>query len=104
MAFGISKEELKQWKFKVQNGEIAFLTHYWQDPRFSGLTTVTKVGCIDIEKLSSWGLQYGLKKEWIHYRYQFPHFDLLGDVQRRVLLAEKLEQHLIRFKINEIKK
>ena len=29
MAFGIKKDELNEWKSKVRNGEIAFLTHYW---------------------------------------------------------------------------
>ncbi len=31
------------------------LTHYWQDERFPGCYTVTKVGCNDLEKLVTWG-------------------------------------------------
>lgn len=37
MAFGIKREEMKQWKASVARGEIAYLTHYWVDPRFPGL-------------------------------------------------------------------
>ena len=44
MAFGIKKEEVKQWKRAINNGEIAFLTHYWLDDRFKACNTVTKVG------------------------------------------------------------
>ena len=66
MAFGITRQELMNWKRQVKRGEIAFLTHYWQDERFPNATTVTKVGCNQITKLIEWGNQYGLKKEWIH--------------------------------------
>ena len=62
MAFGIKREELKAWKKAVSEGEIAFLTHYWLDERFPGCKTVTKAGCSDIEKLTHWGKQYGLKR------------------------------------------
>ncbi|MFC4323155.1 hypothetical protein [Litchfieldia salsa] len=101
MAFGIKKEELDSWKMKVARGEIAFLTHYWQDPRFSEAKTVTKVGCSSIEVLAEWGAKYGLKKEWIHQRQDYPHFDLLGDFQRRILEAEGLHEHLSRFSIRK---
>ena len=60
MAFGITREELKAWKEAVKRGERAFLTHYWQDERFPGCYTVTKVGCRQIDKLVTWGQQYGL--------------------------------------------
>lgn len=39
MAFGINREELTRWKKAVSAGEIAFLTHYWLDPRFPGIWT-----------------------------------------------------------------
>ncbi len=61
-----------------EKGEIAFLTHYWLDDRFPEAKTVTKAGCADIDKLIRWGAAYGLKKEWIHKKSEFPHFDLLG--------------------------
>ncbi|MBM7656061.1 hypothetical protein JOC76_005598 [Neobacillus cucumis] len=63
MAFGIKRHELREWKQKIDQGDIAFLTHYWLDDRFPDCKTVTKVGCQDIEKLAEWGKKYGLKKE-----------------------------------------
>ncbi|MBW3114535.1 hypothetical protein KYJ26_21930 [Bacillus sp. MCCB 382] len=98
MAFGLTKQELRGWKQRVKNGEIAFLTHYWLDDRFPGTRSVTKVGCCNIEVLCRWGEMYGLKKEWIHQREEgFPHFDLLGDIQYEVLLKEGLHEHIDRF-------
>ena len=92
MAFGIKKAELKRWKQQIDDGNIAFLTHYWLDDRFPGCKTVTKVGCSDLAKLSDWGKQYGLKKEWIHHRVDgYSHFDLLGDTQKRILELEGIE-------------
>lgn len=88
MAFGIKKDELKEWKSKVSKGEIAFLTHYWIHPKFEGITTVTKVGCSNVEKLIDWGKKYDLRKEWIHNRHQYPHFDLIGEKQVEILQAE----------------
>ncbi|PFA62241.1 hypothetical protein CN378_21685 [Bacillus sp. AFS015802] len=98
MAFGLTKEELRRWKQRVKNGEIAFLTHYWLDDRFPDARTVTKVGCCDIDELSRWGEKYGLKKEWIHQREDgFPHFDLLGKTQYDILVKEGLHEHIDRF-------
>lgn len=95
MAFGITRQELLDWKRKVDQGEIAFITHYWLDSRFPGSKTVTKVGCKDIEKLISWGKQYGLKAEWIDRRKEgYPHFDLLGQKQKEILEKEKLTDYL----------
>lgn len=95
MAFGLKKQELAEWKRRIDNGEIAFLTHYWLDDRFPGCKTVTKVGCSDLEKLKSWGKKYGLKEEWIHYRKDgYSHFDLLGDTQRMILQEEGISQSL----------
>jgi hypothetical protein len=95
MAFGLKKQELAEWKRRIDNGEIAFLTHYWLDDRFPGCKTVTKVGCSDLEKLKSWGKKYGLKEEWIHYRKDgYSHFDLLGDTQRMILQEEGVSQSL----------
>ncbi|GGJ65879.1 hypothetical protein GGR02_001719 [Anoxybacillus voinovskiensis] len=99
MAFGIRKQELEQWKEKVQNGEIAFLTHFWYDARFPHYTTVTKVGCSDLEKLVAWGAKYNLRPEWIHKRDSFPHFDLLGERQKEILRKEGLGEHVKRFRL-----
>lgn len=33
MAFGIDRQELSRWKEAVERGEIAYLTHFWLDPR-----------------------------------------------------------------------
>jgi hypothetical protein len=93
MAFGINRSVLKEWKELAEQGEIAFLTHYWLDDRFPGCTTVTKVACSDVEKLVKWGKQYGLREEWIHHRNGYPHFDLLGERQEIILRQEgKLKQ------------
>ncbi|WP_307471587.1 hypothetical protein [Cytobacillus purgationiresistens] len=89
MAFGIKREDLNGWKRKIDDGEIAFLTHYWLDDRFPGCTSVTKVGCNDMQKLKLWGEMYQLKPEWIHKRKDgYSHFDLLGEKQIEVLKNE----------------
>jgi hypothetical protein len=96
LAFGINREELKNWKLKVQRGEIAFLTHYWIDDRFPGCTTVTKVGCNDVNKLADWGRDYGLKPEWIDDRKKdYPHYDLFGQKQAEILKNEGLVNRLL---------
>ncbi|MFD0824089.1 hypothetical protein ACT8ZR_00240 [Neobacillus sp. M.A.Huq-85] len=95
MAFGIRRDELNEWKRKIDRGEIAFLTHYWLDDRFPEYKTVTKVGCNDLEKLAEWGSKYGLKKEWIDHRKDgYSHFDLLGKRQKEILQAEGLLDHI----------
>ncbi|KGM46351.1 hypothetical protein P9D43_19465 [Neobacillus niacini] len=95
MAFGIKKQEVMDWKQKIDNGEIAFLTHYWLDDRFPGCKTVTKVGCHDLVRLAEWGRQYGLKKEWIHRRRDgYSHFDLIGERQIEILNKEGLQHHI----------
>lgn len=95
MAFGISKKELKEWKKKIDQGEIAFLTHYWLDDRFPDCKTVTKVGCSDLEELKKWGRKYGLKEEWIHHRNDgYSHFDLLGVTQKTILQSEGIKVNL----------
>ncbi|MFK3938815.1 hypothetical protein ACI2JA_15045 [Alkalihalobacillus sp. NPDC078783] len=88
MAFGIKRPQLNQWKQAARSGEIAFLTHYWLDDRFPDCTTVTKVACCDVDRLIEWGIKYGLKKEWIHVRDEFPHFDLFGQWQEQILRQE----------------
>ncbi|WP_240375450.1 hypothetical protein [Bacillus piscicola] len=100
MAFGIKREELSLWKAKAAIGEIAFITHYWYDARFPDCTSVTKAACSDMIKLKEWGRQYGLKPEWIHTRRYYPHFDLLGDVQYRILLNEQKHEQIIRFNLH----
>jgi len=95
VAFGIKRQEIVAWKKKIDQGEIAFLTHYWLDDRFPDCKTVTKVGCHDLEKLAAWGKKYGLKKEWIDYRTDgYSHFDLLGDKQISILEKEGLYDHI----------
>ncbi|PKR85611.1 hypothetical protein [Heyndrickxia camelliae] len=89
MAFGITKDALTNWKKSIDNGEIAFLTHYWLDDRFPEARSVTKVGCNDLHKLQEWGARYGLKKEWIHHRKDgYSHYDLLGIRQKEILAME----------------
>lgn len=95
MAFGINRMQLREWKEKVDGGEIAFLTHYWLDDRFPSYKTVTKVGCNDLEKLKRWGEKYGLKAEWIHSRKDgYPHFDLIGEREREILEKEGISHYL----------
>lgn len=99
MAFGITRAELNAWKLAVTNGEIAYLTHYWFDPRFPDLTTVTKVGNANLERLSKWCIENGLNPKYIHNRLPFPHFDLMGPKQKEILQKENLSNHLARFKM-----
>lgn len=98
MAFGITRDELYEWKRQVKNGQIAFLTHYWIDKRFPGCKTVTKVGCSNISDLIEWGKQYGLKEEWIDLKEEYPHFDLFGKYEYDILKEEGLLLQLKRFK------
>ncbi|NHM31010.1 hypothetical protein [Neobacillus terrae] len=96
MAFGIKKEEVREWKRKIDKGEIAFLTHYWLDDRFPDCKSVTKAGCANLKQLAEWGKKYGLKKEWIHIRKDgYSHFDLLGDKQKEVLVQEGYSDQLL---------
>jgi hypothetical protein len=97
MAFGINKQQLDSWKRKVEVGEIAFLTHFWLDDRFPGEKSVTKVGCSDLDKLMAWGTRYGLRREWIHEKDAYPHFDLIGDKQRDIMKRVGRYQELERF-------
>jgi hypothetical protein len=99
MAFGITRKELEEWKRKVRAGEIAYLTHYWLHPDFPGITSVTKAGCRDLEKLKKWAKEHGLNPKYIHKRSEYPHFDLIGEKQKEILIKEKLWEHIERFKI-----
>lgn len=99
MAFGIARHELNEWKNRVSRGEIAYLTHYWYEPRFPGIKTVTKVGCSDLNVLRRWCIDHGLNPEYIHLRSEFPHYDLIGSKQQEILLQEGLQDHLKRFGI-----
>lgn len=99
MAFGITRSELNRWKKAVARGEIAFLTHYWLDPRFPDIRTVTKVGCADLDRLSAWCAAHGLNPRYIHHRPPFPHFDLIGPRQVDILRQEGLSHHIDRFKL-----
>lgn len=100
LAFGITRNELLQWKNKVSRGEISFLTHYWQDSRFPHYTTVTKVGCNCISTLIQWGKRHNLSPKWIH-EGKYPHFDLMGKRQYEILLAEELHCHIEKFNLFE---
>lgn len=97
MAFGIKRAELEAWKKAVERGEIAYLTHYWLDPRFPGVRTVTKVGCADLERLRAWCAENGLNPRYIHHRPPYPHFDLIGPKQAEILRREGLLGQLERF-------
>lgn len=99
LAFGITRVELNQWKQAVARGEIAYLTHYWLDPRFPGIRTVTKVGSANVEALAQWCIVNGLNPEYIHHRPPYPHFDLIGPKQKEILLKENLRDQLERFGI-----
>lgn len=99
MAFGIKREELNTWKRNVGNGKISFLTHYWMDDRFPGSTTVTKVGCNDLDELIAWGKIYGLEANWIHRDKKYPHFDLFGERQKDILKREKQWEQINHFKL-----
>lgn len=99
MAFGIKRGELNRWKKAVKNGEIAILTHYWMDDRFPGCHTVTKVGCNDLQKLVDWGKRNGLKANWIDHDPDYPHFDLYGEDQKRILIKENKHEQLARFNL-----
>ncbi|BBH18692.1 hypothetical protein Back11_00370 [Paenibacillus baekrokdamisoli] len=97
MAFGITRKELERWKEKVTSGEIAFLTHYWFDPRFPTSNSVTKVGCSDLGKLSDWCVGRGLNPSYIHRRQPFPHYDLIGPKQSEILKLEQEWEQLRKF-------
>lgn len=97
MAFGINRQELSRWKASVERGEIAYLTHFWLDPRFPGITSVTKVGCSDLDRLARWCLDNGLSPDYIHHRDRYPHFDLIGSKQAEILWREGLLDQLHRF-------
>lgn len=101
MAFGISRNELNEWKQSISKGEIAFLTHYWHDKRFPHYHAVTKVGCLSKAKLIEWGEKYHLSPEWIH-EGKYPHFDLMGEKQIYILQNEGLIDHIIKFKLQNV--
>ncbi|WP_211747640.1 hypothetical protein [Paenibacillus sp. Marseille-Q4541] len=99
MAFGIRRSELEEWKNQVREGQIAYLTHYWIDPRFPSIKSVTKVGCSDLKRLQNWCKEHDLDPKYIHHRNPFPHFDLLGPRQKEILKQEMLHHHIQRFKL-----
>lgn len=102
MAFGIKREQLIHWKKQVRQGEIAIITHYWYDRRFPNYQSVTKVGCIDLQKLIEWGKLYHLHQEWIDQRNKYPHFDLFGDYQINVLFHEKKYEQIRQFNLEQL--
>lgn len=100
MAFGVKREELETWKRRIQQGEVALLTHFWLDERFPGCDTVTKAGCSDLAVLKKWGRRYGLHPGWIHLD-PYPHFDLFGDKQYEILKEEGYWEHIERFSLGK---
>ncbi len=99
MAFGVKRQELQQWKEAVSRGEIAYLTHFWTDPRFPSIRTVTKVGCSDRKRLTDWCKRHGLNPAYIHEHPPYPHFDLMGPRQKEILEKEQLHEHIRRFRL-----
>lgn len=104
MAFGIKRKDIQLWKEQATRGELAFLTHFWYDERFPHYHTVTKAACSDKEKLIDWGKKYGLKEEWIHHRDDFPHFDLLGERQKEILIKENQYEQLLKLERRKVGK
>jgi len=102
MAFGIKKHQILNWKKEIDEGKIAFLTHYWLDDRFPNAKSVTKVGSNNLTELALWGKAYHLKKEWIHVRKDgYSHYDLIGEIQLKVLKNEGLFDHIDHFKLEK---
>lgn len=99
MAFGINRAELKKWQQSVLANEIAFITHYWLDERFPHATSVTKVGCADLNKLIEWGKQYQLRPEWIDLDPKYPHYDLFAPIQKEILTSEGHFDQIERFQL-----
>ncbi|PRO64449.1 hypothetical protein [Alkalicoccus urumqiensis] len=94
MAFGVTRKEIYRWRREAESGTVAFLTHFWLDDRFPECITVTKAACTSRDKLIHWGKEYGLRPEWIHEDGNIPHFDLLGEKEEAVLLAEGCAEKL----------
>ncbi|WP_257350476.1 hypothetical protein [Pseudalkalibacillus decolorationis] len=101
MAFGITKDELENWKRNVKNNRLSFLTHYWIDERFPTCNSVTKAGCGDLDELIRWGEQHGLLTQWIDNRSDYPHFDLFGGRQLSILQKEGQWEQIKRFKLDK---
>jgi hypothetical protein len=99
MAFGINRKELSQWKEAVAREEISYLTHFWLDKRFPEFNSVTKVGCSNIQRLIEWCLTHNLNPAYIHNRPPFPHYDLIGPMQKEILQKEGMWEQLQRFRI-----
>src|SRR5699024_4968534 len=100
MAFGLTRFELNKWKEEVNSGVIAIITHYWQDNRFPNATTVTKVGCSDLNKLIECDNKYYLHPEWILYRQDYPHIDLFSITHNNVIINEKKFKQINKFNLN----
>jgi hypothetical protein len=97
MAFGVTREELEAWKRQVVEGRIAFLTHYWLHPRYPDVTSVTKVGCSNLERLRDWAASHGLPPQYIHHRDRYPHYDIFGKTQAEILRREGQWEQLQKF-------
>ncbi|MFD1737045.1 hypothetical protein ACFSCX_10830 [Bacillus salitolerans] len=100
MAFGINRKELNDWKLAVKKGDqVVFITHFWIHPKYPSIKTVTKAGSSNLNVLIKWGNRHGLKKEWIHHREGYPHFDLIGDKQVEILEKEGILDQIDRFRL-----
>jgi hypothetical protein len=97
MAFGVRREELEAWKRQVAEGNIAFLTHYWLHPRYPDVTSVTKVGCADLERLRAWAVSHRLPPQYIHHKERYPHYDIFGQAQAQILRREGQWKQLRKF-------
>jgi len=100
MAFGVTREQLNEWKQQVARGQIAYLTHYWIHPRIPGIRSVTKVGCADVERLRRWAVSHGLPPQYIHHRESYPHYDIFGEKQAEILRKEGQWEQLRKFVLN----
>lgn len=97
LAFGVTREQLNEWKRQASAGRIAFLTHYWLHPSFPGVTSVTKVGCANIDRLRAWAISHNLPPQYIHYRDRYPHYDIFGELQELILRREGQWEQLNKF-------
>lgn len=102
MAFGVTREELERWKRRVSEGRIAFLTHYWLHPADPRITSITKVGCADLDKLRAWAISHGLPPQYIHRRERYPHYDVFGKRQADILRKEGQWEQLRKFVKNDL--
>ena len=64
---------------------------------FRVVKPLRKPGALTLKNWVRWGERYGLKREWIDMRDDYPHFDLFGEHEREILVKEGLSAQLKRF-------